>query len=320
MRGIAVLLILALTCGGAEERALKLAIVGFQMSSETHARAANAAEAAARAKGWSTTLLNSRGSIPESAAQIETLIQAHPDAIILCMTKPTELDAQFAAAQAAGIPIVTIASGSSPHTLFDIQANEYQVGSRIGSLYLLGLMNYRGAILAERFEGNLATRIRGRELDAVFDRKSSGEASPAAHSMARTGAWQEDVRAGHDRADGQRDRGQFQGRLGQLRRPGLRHRRPAAAGRHEEGRQSPWSAPMAARRALRRIRDPASLLVATVAVPFELHGRRRRSMPSTASWLQGASPSDSVVQGPYMLLPSVLVDAHNVPVAGAWPW
>lgn len=314
MRGIAVLLMLALTCGGAEARALKIAIVGFQMSSETHARAANSADAAARAKGWTTTLLNSRGSIPESAAQIETLIQAHPDAIILCMSKPTELDAQFAAAQAAGIPVVTIASGSSPHTLFDIQANEYQVGSD-ASLYLLGLMNYRGVILAERFEGNLATRIRGRELDTVLAENPAVKLG-AAHSMARTGAWQEDVRAGMT-ALLARERGKFQGIWASFDGQAFVIDDLLQQAGMKKG-EIPLVSADGGQESFRRIRDPGSMLVATVAVPFELMGTK--AVDAIDRIVSGGAAKESVVQGPYMLLPSVLVDAHNVPAAGAWPW
>src|SRR5207344_289028 len=183
MRGFLALLVMLLSAGEAQAKALNIGIVAFQMSSETHARAANAAEAAARSLGWKATLLNSRGSIPESAAQIENLIAAKVDAIVLCMSKPVELDAQMAAAKSAGIPMITIASGSSPHTLFDIQANEYQVGSD-ATLYLMGLLHYRGNILTERFEGNLATRIvvlkKGRKAGEIetarVDARELGEA------------------------------------------------------------------------------------------------------------------------------------------------
>jgi len=191
MRRVLLALLLSLTLAGvAQAKPLRIGIVAFQMSSETHARTASAAAEAAKARGWTVTLLNSRGSIPESAAQIESLIAAKPDALVLCMTKPIELDAQLEAARRAGIPVVTVASGTSPHTLFAIQANEYQVGSD-ARLYLLGLLNYPGAILAERFEGNLATRIRGRMLDAVLAENPAVKAE-ASHSMARTASWQED--------------------------------------------------------------------------------------------------------------------------------
>ena len=46
-------------------QAFELGVIGFQFSSETHARVANAAAAAAKAKGWTVTLLNSEGALPK---------------------------------------------------------------------------------------------------------------------------------------------------------------------------------------------------------------------------------------------------------------
>jgi ribose transport system substrate-binding protein len=137
--------------------AFDVAIVAFQMSSETHARVANAAAAAAKAKGWTVTILNSEGSLPKHAEQLDALIQRKPDAIIVAMGKPVEAEAQLKAAKAKGIPLLTVMAGASPHALFDIQVNEYKVGAE-AALYLLGQLGYQGDILTERFEGNIGTR------------------------------------------------------------------------------------------------------------------------------------------------------------------
>jgi len=308
------LLLLLLAAGGAQAKTLNIGIVAFQMSSETHARAANAAEAAAKALGWKVTLLNSRGSIPESATQIENLIAAKVDAMVLCMSKPVELDAQMAAAKAARIPVITIASGTSPHTLFDIQANEYQVGSD-ATLHLLNLLNYRGNILTERFEGNLATRIRGRMLDAVLAENSAVKVL-ASHSMARTATWQEDVRAGMG-ALLQREAGRFQGMWasfdGQafviddlLQQMGIRKGQIPVVSM--DGGQETFA----------RIRDPKSTIVATVAVPFELMGAK--AIDYLDQTVANGANRDFPAPGPYLLVPAVLVDRTNVPQVGKWPW
>src|SRR6202035_3748260 len=55
--------------------AFDLGIVAFQMSSETHARVANAAKDAATAKGWKLQVLNPEGSLPKHAQQLDDLIQ-----------------------------------------------------------------------------------------------------------------------------------------------------------------------------------------------------------------------------------------------------
>jgi simple sugar transport system substrate-binding protein/ribose transport system substrate-binding protein len=284
------------------------------MSSETHARAANAAAAAAKKLGWSVTLLNSRGSVPESGTQIETMIQARPDALILCMTKPVELDAQLAEAQKAGIPVVTIASGTSAHTLFDIQANEYQVGSE-AALYLLGLMDYQGAILTEHFEGNLATRIRGKMLDAVLSENTAVKVL-GSHSMARTASWQDDVRNGMG-ALLQRDAGKFQGVWASFDGQAFVIDDLMQAQGLKKG-QIPLVSMDGGQTSFARIRDPNSLIVATVAVPFELMGQK--AVDAIERIVDKGETKASVVQGPYMLLPSVLVDKSNVPAEGKWPW
>src|SRR5262245_56349622 len=168
MRIKSLLLSLGLAVGLASQAfAFDVGIVAFQMSSETHARVANAAKAAAEAKGWKVTILNSAGAMPEHAAQIENLIQAKVGAIIVAMGKPVETDAQLTEAKKAGIPVITVMSGGSDKTLFDVQVNEYSVGAQ-SALYLLGQLGYQGNILVERFEGNVGTRIRGRILDAVL--------------------------------------------------------------------------------------------------------------------------------------------------------
>lgn len=316
MRRLAAVLLAAplLLPAAGQAAALKLGIVAFQMSSETHARCANAAAAAAKAKGWEVTQLNARGAIPEASNDIENLVSAKVDAMVLCMTKPVELDAQLAEAQKAGIPIVTVASGSSPRTLFDIQANEYEVGAA-GTLYLAGLMNYRGNLLVERFDGNLATRIRARELDAVLAENPSIKLLDS-HSMARTASWQQDVRDGMG-ALLQRDQGKVQGIWasfdGQayviddlLQQAGMKKGDIPLVSM--DGGQETFA----------RIRDPNSLFMATVAVPFELMGQK--AVDAIDRIVVQKQPRDGVVRGPYMLVPAVLVDAHNVPAEGKWPW
>jgi len=284
----------------------ELAVIGFQMSSETHARAANAAAAAGREKGWNVTLLNSEGALPKHAEQFDALVQRKPGGIIVCMGKPTEADAQFAAAAKAGIPVITIMSGSSPHTLFDVAVNEYQVGAQ-AALWLLGQMKYRGALLTVRFEGNTATRIRGKVLDVVLS-ENQAVTVLGRHAMARTASWQEDVRTGVQ-ALLLRNRGKFEGIWasfdGQayviddlLQAQGVK--------KHEV----PVISVDGGKETFRRIADPESTLVATVVIPFEEMGRRATA--AMESIAQRKQPVGSVAAGPYLLLEAELVDQGNV--------
>ena len=261
-------------------QAFELGVVAFQMSSETHARVANAAEAAAKEKGWSAVVLNSNGAVPSHAEQVENLIQRGVHGIVLAMSKPVELDAQMAAAKEAGIPIITVMSGTSPHTLFDVQVNEYAVGAE-AALYLLGQINYEGPILTQRFESNVGTRVRGKILDAVLSENTAVEVV-GTHSMARTQSWQEDVRNGMSALILQ-NAGNFKGIWasfdGQafiiddlLKEQGMQ-KGDVALVSIDGGPET-----------FRRIKDPESMLTATVAIP----SRRWARLPWTR-W--SASPS-----------------------------
>lgn len=286
--------------------AFDLGIVAFQMSSETHARVANAAKAAAEAKGWKVTLLNSAGAVPEHAAQIENLIQAKVGAIVIAMGKPVETDAQLAEAKKAGIPVITVASGGSPQTLFDVQANEYSVGAQ-AALYLLGQLGYQGDILTERFEGNVATRIRGRVLDAVIAENSAVKVL-GSHAMARTASWRDDVRAGAE-ALLLKNQGKVQGVWASFDGQAFIIDDLLAQGGAKRGKPVLVSAD-GGPEAFRRIADKESLLMATVMVPFEEMGRF--AIEAADRLAVKKEPRDAVVKGPYHLVDAVLVDASNV--------
>jgi len=284
----------------------EIGIVAFQMSSETHARVANAAQAAARAKGWTATILNSEGALPKHAEQLDALIQRKPRAIVVAMGKPVEADAQFEAAKKAGIPVVTVMAGTSPHTLFDIQVNEFKVGAD-AALWLLGEMNYQGNVLLQRFEGNVGTRIRGRVLDAVLA-ENQGVKVLGSHSMARTQSWRDDVRQGMQAlllqhgANTQGIWASFDGQayvIDDLLRP-----------RGLKKGQIKFVSIDGGAETYRRIADPESLLMATVTIPFEEMGKR--AIDAIDTIVVKGQPKGSVTSGPYLFLDAILVDQNNV--------
>ena len=286
--------------------AFDVGIVAFQMSSETHARVANAAKDAAAAKGWKVQILNSEGSLPKHAQQLDDLIQRKVDAIIVAMGKPVEAEAQLKAAKDKGIPLITVMAGTSPHTLFDIQVNEYKVGAE-AALYLLGQLNYQGDIITERFEGNVGTRIRGRVLDAVLA-ENTGVKVIATHAMARTQSWRDDVRAGmqalllQHKANVKGIWASFDGQAyiidDLLRAQGVKRGQVALVS--IDGGVETY----------RRIADPESTLMATVAIPFEQMGKQ--AVDAIDTIVVKKQPVSSVTSGPYLFLDAVLVDASNV--------
>jgi ribose transport system substrate-binding protein len=293
--------------GAQAQTRFNLGIIGFQMSSETHARAANAAEAAAKAKGWSTQILNSKGEIPTHVAQFDSLIQNKVGAIIVCMGKPVEADAQFKKAKEAGIPVITIMSGASPYAAFDVAVDEYSVGAR-AAVYFMDQLGYRGNILTQRFDGNTATRIRGKVLDAVLSENTAVKLL-GSHTMARTGTWREDVRAGMGalllKNQGQIDGiwASFDGQAYVIddllqQTAGLARGKPVLVS--VDGGVETY----------RRIADPKSFLLATVTIPFERMGSEAVNVVERIAIRKEAH--DAVNAGPYLYLSSELVDRTNV--------
>ncbi|WP_417222400.1 sugar ABC transporter substrate-binding protein [Achromobacter spanius] len=286
--------------------AFDVGIVAFQMSSETHARVANAAAQAARAKGWTVTQLNAEGSLPKLAEQLDTLVNKKVDAIVIAMGKPVETDAQLQAAKEKGIPVVGVMSGASPHMLFDVEVNEYATGAQ-SVLYLLGKMGYQGNILSARFDGNSGTRIRGKMLDAVLTENTAVK-DLAKFSMARTQSWRDDVRNGMQ-ALFLRHQGQFKGVWasfdGQayviddlLQSQGMKKGDITLVS--VDGGPETY----------RRIADPNSLITATMMIPFEQLGTS--AIESIDRIVVKKEPKEKVASGSYLFMDSVLVDASNV--------
>ena len=292
----------------------KLGVVAFQMSSETHARVANSVDAEAKKKGWQVTLLNSRGSQPEHVAQIDNLVQAGVNAMILCMARVNEAESQLAAAKAKGIAIITVMANTTPSALFDISVDDFAAGAQITN-YLLARMNYEGGMLAQRYEQNVSTRARGKVFDAVMS-ENTGVKLLGQHVMAKPQGWQEDVRQGMETLT-LRHQGQFKSVWtafdGQafiiddiLQARGLKKGEVLLTG--VDGGQETF----------KRIRDPQSLVAATVAIPFEKMGAIAVDLADKI--IVQKQPRERFVAGARMLVPTVLVDQTNVPAEGAWPW
>ncbi len=291
----------------------QIGIIAFQMSADTHARTANAAVAEAESRGHTVTLLNSEGAVPRHAEQLDTLIQKGVDGIILAMGKTQELEAQLAAAKDKGIPVITVMSGASAHTAFDVNVNEAAVGAQVG-MHLLGLMDYDGGLMLQRYEGHGGTRMRGRIFDVILE-ENTGVTVVGSHTMAKTKSWREDVRAGME-ALLLKNRGDFEAIWtsfdGQafviddlLREQGYKRGDVILTG--VDGGQEAFA----------RIRDPESLFTATVAIPFERMGAA--AADAVEKMIQG-TPANEITAGPFLYMDAVLVDGTNVPADGEWPW
>ena len=296
----------ALFLGSQAASAFEVGIIGFQFTSETHARVANAASAAAKAKGWNVTLLNSEGALPKHVEQFDTLITKKVDAIIIAMGKPIEADAQFKAAKDKGVPVITVQSGASPHALFDIQTNEYKLGAD-AALYLLGKMGYQGNLLTERFELNVASRIRGKVLDVVLAENQQIKVL-GSHAMARTQSWQQDVRSGMQALLLQ-NQGKVNGIWASFDGQAYVIDDLLKAQGVKKGR-IPLVSVDGGQESYRRIADPESTFLATIAIPFEEMGAQ--AVDAVDRIVVKKQPASSVSKGSYLFVDAVLVDTENV--------
>ncbi|CAH1687371.1 Monosaccharide ABC transporter substrate-binding protein (CUT2 family) [Hyphomicrobiales bacterium] len=296
----------ALLALGQAAQAFELGVIGFQFTSETHARVANAAAAAAKEKGWNVTLLNSEGALPKHAEQFDALIAKKVDAIIVAMGKPVEADAQFKAAKDAGIPVITVQSGVSPHALFDIQSNEYKIGAE-AALFLLGQLGFQGNIVTARFDLNIASRIRGKILDVVLS-ENQGVKELGKFSMARTQSWRDDVRAGMQALLLQ-NQGKINGIWASFDGQAYIIDDLLQAQGVKKG-DIPLISVDGGKETYERIADPQSTLVASVSIPFEEMGKQ--AVDAVQAIVVDKKPKETVTSGPYLFVDAVLVDKNNV--------
>jgi len=296
----------ALAVSALPAAAFDIGIIGFQFSSETHARVANAAAAAAKQKGWNVTLLNSEGSLPKHAEQFDALMAKKVDAIIIAMGKPIEADAQFKSAKEKGIPVITVQSGASPYALFDIQTNEYKIGAE-AALYLLGKLGYRGNIVTARFDLNVASRIRGKLLDDVLAENAAVK-EVGKFSMARTQSWRDDVRSGMQALLLQ-NQGKINGIWASFDGQAYIIDDLLKAQGVKKG-EIPLVSVDGGPESYARIADPTSTFVATVSIPFEEMGKQ--AVEAIDTIVVKKQPKESITTGPYLFTEAVLVDQGNV--------
>ncbi len=308
-----VLVALLLLSGPGHGAATSLGVVAFQMSAATAGRATKAIEASGEDKGWDVTLADAQGSSANCAAQIRRLLGAGANALILVMVPLPELAGPLAEAAAKKVPVITVMSGASTNVLVDVAVNEYIVGAQM-AVELLGLMRFSGSVAMVREPDRVATRIRGKVMDLALG-ETPGVKLVGSYDVRKEQGWSDD----------------FARRL------------PALLPRDAAKPQALWAATDAAafvaddalralgykkgqllltgidgsQEAFRRIRDPDSLMTATIAIPYELLGES--AADAMEDTLAGV-PKEQIASGPYLFVDTVIVDRNNVPAEGEWPW
>ena len=171
------------------------------------------------------------------------------------------------------------------------------------ALYLLGQIGYEGPILTQRFESNVGTRIRGKVLDIVLS-ENTGVEVVGSHSMARTKSWRDDVRNGMQALILQ-NAGNFKGIWASFDGQAFIIDDILAAQGMAKGDVALVSIDGGAE-AYRRIKDPASMMTATVAIPFEVMGKA--AVDAMERIAVGGEAREAITAGPYLFMNAVLVD------------
>ncbi|MBI9096145.1 MAG: sugar ABC transporter substrate-binding protein [Sphaerochaeta sp.] len=149
------------------QKIVKVGFIATNLSAESQARVAKQFKNIGEEKGWDLTILNSQGSIETQATQIDNLVQMKVDAIVLAMGHPSEIKPSISAANKAGIPVITIASGYVDGVVTDITANDFVMGAKITS-HLFDTLGGKGNIVAIKFVKNAGCRKRGEVFDAIL--------------------------------------------------------------------------------------------------------------------------------------------------------
>lgn len=143
---------------------LTVGFIATNFANEATARAANAFENYAKAKGWTPIMLNSAGSVKTQADQMQNLVQRKVQAIVLAHAHPLEIQDALNEAFKAGIPVITIDSGYVDGVVADITADNFVMGAKI-STYFIDKLGGKGNIIVIKFEKHYGTRRRGKVFD-----------------------------------------------------------------------------------------------------------------------------------------------------------
>ena len=170
------------------------------------------------------------------------------------------------------------------------------------SLTLLALMATQSAYAVE-----VTGQIRGRVLDVVLA-ENQGIKEIGKFTMARTQSWRDDVRSGAQALLLQ-NQGKINGIWVSFDGQAYIVDDLLQAAGVKRG-QIPMVSIDGGPESYRRIADPSSLLLATVAVPFEAMGTQ--AVEAIEAIVVKKQPKTTFTTGPYLFVDAVLVDASNV--------
>lgn len=129
------------------QAAKEISILTPYLSSVTTNEMAETMKANMEAKGWSVTVVDTKGDMAMLASRMEDVISAKVDAIVIVSTDPNQVATQIEKAAEANIPVFGCDSGYIEGMVVNATSDNYAMGQMIAQ-YLFDKMGNAGTVIA----------------------------------------------------------------------------------------------------------------------------------------------------------------------------
>lgn len=265
----------ALLLGSASALALDVAWVHSNAAAQSEQRAKAGFDAWLKETGkdWNVSVLDSGGSGERTASNIQDAASRGVGAIIVSMADLRASRAAIDAAVKANIPVFAVDSGQVDGVLVDVTTNNWAMSANV-SPYLLNEMGAKGNLIFLRMAEHHGTRKRGDVMETVL--KEYPEVKVLAqHNIDYTAFFEDTTRTMQDYASRFGDEidavwapwdEPAQAAINALNAAGLKKVKVIGIDGHPQ--------------AIEEVCKPDSLMIATVAQPFEKMGAQ------TGEWIE----------------------------------
>lgn len=160
--------------GGSDEDGYSIGIVRFAPSEVTTEAVIKSYTALAEEEGWEVTTANPDGAVDKAIGAMQDFVQKDVDLIIVSVIESTSLTAGLKSAEAAGIPVASIAGGAADGVVFDMVVS---TGSDIPET-MVEELGGKGRVLALGYKPGLPCQLREdalnetvKDTDLTLDRQ-----------------------------------------------------------------------------------------------------------------------------------------------------
>lgn len=130
-----------------EQAVKEISILTPYLSSVTTNEMAETMKANMEAKGWSVTVVDTKGDMAMLASRMEDVVSAQVDAIVIVSTDPNQVATQIEKAAEANIPVFGCDSGYIEGMVVNATSDNYAMGQMI-TQYLFEKMGNAGTVIA----------------------------------------------------------------------------------------------------------------------------------------------------------------------------